>query len=90
MAEAEYPSIPGRPETYSPTYNKFLDLLLKQEPLTEDEAADVWDAVHALFATIPEGGILSCLYRDLDKELTTGLRCGVCGKYEDSSCVEDC
>lgn len=90
----EYPSIPGKPETYSPTYHKFLELLRRNmatDPLTKEEAGEVYRAVYALVeGTVPEGGLLMCLYDQLVRERVKGLRCSVCGKYQDSSCIQDC
>ncbi len=93
-ADDEYPSIPGKPETYSPTYHKFHALLSKQmrkEPLSEEEAGEVYDYINELvYHAVPEGGILLSLYNQLGRERHTGKRCSVCGKYEDKSCILGC
>lgn len=94
MADPEYLSIPGKPETYSPTYNKFHGMLTKvmaEEPLTHDEASEVYDYINQLvYYAVPEGGLLLCLYDQLGRERHKGLRCSVCGKYQDESCNQGC
>lgn len=89
--DPEYPSIPGRPETYSPTYNKFHAMLSQKEPLDADQAGEVYDYINELvYHAVPEGGLLLCLYDKLGRERHKGLRCSVCGKYQDDSCYAGC
>lgn len=92
--EEGYPSIPGKPETYSPTYNKYLDMLRKNmrgESLTQEEAGEVYDYMNQLVHyTVPEGGALLLLYEQLAIERSQGLRCSVCGKVQDPDCIEGC
>ena len=87
--------VPGRPETYSAEYHELHRLLTKQmanEPLTPDEAGLVWNSMHALAQTIPEGGLLTSLYRQLCVETHTGQRCSVCGRHssENYDCRYEC
>lgn len=93
-ATEEYPSIPGKPETFSPEYHKFREMLLqtmRNEPLTQEQASEVYDVINELvYYARPEGGILLSLYDQIGRERHTGKRCSVCGKYEDKSCIEDC
>lgn len=91
----EWPSIPGKPETFSPEYMKVLGLLSqdfrKSEPLTQEQAQYVYDRVNELvYHAVPEGGALLSLFERLAVERSQGLRCSVCGKFQDRSCIEDC
>ena len=87
----EYPSIPGRPETYSPTYKKFHAMLSQKEPMSKEQAGEVYDYINELvYHAVPEGGILLSLYDTLGMERNKGLRCSVCGKYQDSDCILGC
>ncbi len=89
--DPEYPSIPGKPETYSPTYNKFHAMLCQKEPLSKEQASEVYDYINQLvYYAVPEGGLLMCLYDQLGRERHKGLRCSVCGKYQDDSCILGC
>lgn len=86
---------PGKPETYSERYNEFGRLLGKvmaKEPLTKEEAILVWNAEWALLGAVPEGGLISSINRQLNDELRTGMRCGVCGRHnsEDYNCAVEC
>lgn len=78
---------------YSEHYMELLEILrrnMDKEPMTQDEAIMVWQEMHTLVSSIPEGNLLSCLYDHLTKELARGKRCGVCGRYENKDCWEDC
>lgn len=90
----EYPSLPGKPETFSPTYMKFLDMLKQdfrgKEPLTEEQAHEIYNRINELVYSHAEGGILMSLYNQLTIERSKGLRCSVCGKYQDESCILGC
>lgn len=86
---------PGKPETFSERYHMFSDMLTKvmaKEPLTKEEAIEVWNANHALLGAVPEGGLIGCVIDHLRDELRTGQRCGVCGRHtsEDYNCAVDC
>lgn len=86
---------PGKPETYSERYMEFSRLLGKvmaKEPLTADEAIDVWQALHALTGAVPEGGLIESINRQLADELRTGMRCGVCARHnsENYNCSYEC
>lgn len=91
----EWPSIPGKPETFSPEYRKVLDILGQDfrgtEPMTQEQAGYIYDRVNELvYWAVPEGGALLSLFERLAVERSKGLRCSVCGKYQDKSCILDC
>lgn len=92
--EAPWPT-PGKPETYSERYHMFGAMLTKvmaKEPLTKEEAIEVWNAHHGLLAAVPEGGLIGCVIRQLSDELRTGMRCGVCARHssENYDCAYEC
>lgn len=86
---------PGKPESYSERYMEFSRLLGKvmaKEPLTKDEAIEVWQAHHGLLGAVPEGGLIGSIIRQLEDELRTGKRCGVCARHssENYDCAVEC
>ena len=91
MSQEEYPSIPGKPETFSPEYKNVLGMLIQYEPLSEEQAIHIYDRINELvYYAVPEGGALQLLFERLAVERSKGLRCAVCAKYMDPSCITDC
>lgn len=60
--------------------------------LTAEEASGVWLEVYNLFAAYPDrqGSMLKLLFTQIEREAYKGERCGVCGSYEDTGCMDGC
>lgn len=92
-AEAEQRRKDGLREKFSP--DDVMDLwektVVRKEPLDAEEAGRVWSEISLLVEKHHSNGSLLLLLNDmLAKELARGKRCGVCGKYEDSTCTTEC
>lgn len=61
------------------------------EPLDSEEAVLVWRSVQI---TVDEhhtdGSTLLLMYDRLNRELTRGERCSVCGRYKAEDCATEC
>lgn len=61
------------------------------EPLDEEEAVRVWREVQiTVDAHHTDGSMLLWLYDKLNRELASGERCAVCGRYKNYGCREEC
>ena len=73
-------------------FHEMLTRVLHGEILTQDEATEVWSAMHQIIkeSQVPQAGIILCLYDKLSRELHKGERCAVCGRYKNLDCILDC
>jgi len=60
------------------------------EVLTQEEAIDVWGIMHEITETNTALRDLSFMHSMLQRECQKGIRCAVCGRYEDERCTNEC
>jgi len=60
------------------------------EVLTQEEAIDVWQMYSDIIETGTALRDLAFMHEKLRRECQKGVRCGVCGRYEDDRCTHDC
>ena len=63
---------------------------LRNEPMTREEAGEVWRLSYEMAEAFPDGQLISALTDHLAAERYKGERCSICGRYKDPNCGPRC